>query len=73
MRAFIQDYVKKNPVSDAQLKAQYETIKTQLGNTEYKAHHILVKEEADATAIIANLKKGAKFDELAKQSIDQAA
>ena len=70
VNAYLQDYVKKNPISDAQLKAQYETIKTQLGNTEYKARHILVVAEADAKAIIDNLKKGAKFDELAKQSID---
>ena len=70
VRAFVQDYVKKNPISDAQLKTQYEAIKTQLGNTEYKTRHILVKNEDDAKAIIANLKKGAKFEELAKQSID---
>ena len=70
VRAYVQEYVKKNPISDEQLKAQYETIKTQLGNTEYKARHILVKDEADAKAIIDNLKKGAKFEELAKQSID---
>ena len=70
VNAYLQDYVKKNPISDAQLKAQYETIKAQLGNTEYKARHILVVAEADAKAIIENLKKGAKFDELAKQSID---
>ncbi len=68
--AYLQDYVKKNPISDAELKAQYEAIKAQLGNTEYKVRHILVKEEADAKAIIDNLKKGAKFEELAKQSID---
>ena len=70
LNAFLQEYLKKNPVSDAQLKAQYDTVKAQLGSTEYKARHILVKEEADAKAIIDNLKKGAKFDELAKQSID---
>ena len=70
IRAYIQDYLKKNPIADANLKAQYEKIKAQLGTTEYKARHILVKEEADAKAIIDNLKKGAKFDELAKQSID---
>ena len=70
VRAYIQDYLKKNPISDAQLKAQYETIKTQMGHTEYKARHILVASEDDAKAIIANLKKGAKFEELAKQSID---
>ena len=70
VRAYVQEYVKKNPISDAELKAQYETIKAQLGNTEYKARHILVVGEADAKAIIDNLKKGAKFEELAKQSID---
>ena len=70
VRAYIQDYVSKHPISDDQLKADYEKIKAQLGNTEYKVRHILVKSEDDAKAIIANLKKGAKFDELAKQSID---
>lgn len=70
VRAYVQDYVKKNPISDAQLKTQYDAIKNQLGNTEYKTRHILVKNEDDAKAIIANLKKGAKFEELAKQSID---
>ena len=70
IRAYVQDYVKKNPISDAQLKSQYDTIKAQLGNNEYKARHILVTGEDDAKAIIANLKKGAKFEELAKQSID---
>lgn len=70
IRAYVQDYLKKNPVTDAQLKAQYESIKAQLGNTEYKARHILVTGEEDAKAIIANLKKGAKFEDLAKQSID---
>ena len=70
IRAFVQEYARKNPISDAQLKSQYDTIKAQLGSTEFKSRHILVKEEADAKAIIDNLKKGAKFDELAKQSID---
>ena len=70
IRAYIQEFVKKNPISDEQLKTQYDEIKSKLGNTEYKARHILVKGEDDAKAIIANLKKGAKFEELAKQSID---
>lgn len=70
VRAYIQEYVKKNAISDAQLQADYEKIKAQLGNTEYKARHILVVSEDVAKAIIVNLDKGAKFDELAKQSID---
>ena len=70
IRAYVQEFTKKNPISDAQLKSQYDAIKAQLGDTEYKARHILVKEEAEAVAVIENLKKGAKFEELAKQSID---
>ncbi len=37
------------------------------GGKEYKARHILVEKEADAKAIIAQLKKGAKFEDLAKK------
>ncbi|MDR0578277.1 MAG: peptidylprolyl isomerase [Candidatus Accumulibacter sp.] len=67
---FVQQYLQKNPIKDEQLKAEYEKAKAQVGGTEYKARHILVKEESEAAAIIASLKKGAKFEELAKQSID---
>ncbi|WP_263772365.1 peptidylprolyl isomerase [Propionivibrio soli] len=70
VRAYVQEYLKKNPISEAQLRAQYETIKTQMGATEYKASHILVASEDEAKSIIEDLKKGTKFDELAKKSID---
>ena len=70
IRAYIQDYVQKNPISDDAIKAEYDKIKAQIEGTEYKARHILVANEDDAKAIIAKLKKGAKFEELAKQSID---
>ena len=70
IRAFVQDYVKKNPISDEQAKAAYERMKSQMGSTEYKVRHILVEKEDDAKTIIVNLKKGAKFDELARQSKD---
>ena len=70
IRAYVQDYVTKNPISDDKLKGDYDKLKAQLGGTEYKARHILVTKEEDAKAVIENLKKGAKFDELAKQSID---
>ncbi len=69
-QAYIADFVKNNPVSDAQLKAEYDRLKTSRGDKEYKARHILVDKEDDAKAIIVDLKKGKKFDELAKQSKD---
>ncbi len=70
IRAFVQNYMKKHPIEDGQLKSDYEKIKSQLGTTEYKVRHILVKDENEGKAIINNLKKGGKFEELAKQSID---
>jgi peptidyl-prolyl cis-trans isomerase C len=65
--AFVQDYMKTNPVSDDAAKAEYEKIKAQKGGKEYKARHILVAKEADAKDIIAKLKKDPKsFSALAK-------
>ena len=70
IRAYLSDYVKANPISEAQLKAEYDVIKNNLGSTEYKSRHVLVEKEEDAKAIIAKLDKGEKFSELAKQSKD---
>ena len=70
IRAFLSDYVAAHPISEAQLKAEYEVIKTNLGTTEYKARHILVADEEEAKGIIAKLDKGEKFSELAKVSKD---
>jgi peptidyl-prolyl cis-trans isomerase C len=70
INAYITDFIKAHPVSDAQLKAEYESIRSALGEKEYKARHILVEDEAQATAIIEKLKKGEKFDDLAKESKD---
>lgn len=66
--AYVQDYVKNTPVSDDELKAEYDKIKAQMTGKEYKARHILVKTEAEAKDIIAKLKKDPKaFEKLAKE------
>ncbi len=70
IRAYLQDFVKAHPVTDADVKSEYDKIKAQLGDKEYKARHILVEKEEDAKAIIAKLEKGEKFEDLAKQSKD---
>ena len=67
VNAFIQDFVKNNPVSEETVKAEYDRAKTQAGDMEYKARHILVKDEAEAKAIIAQIKKGGSFDKIAAQ------
>jgi len=73
INAMLQDYVKKNPVKDADIKAEYDKYKAQVGDKEYHARHILVATEDEAKAIIAKLKAGGKFEELAKQSKDGSA
>jgi peptidyl-prolyl cis-trans isomerase C len=70
INAMLADYIKKNPVKDADIKAEYDKVKAQSGDKEYHARHILVATEDEAKQIIAKLKGGAKFEELAKQSKD---
>ena len=55
--AYVQDFVKKNPVTEEMLKAEYDRIKATISGTEYKASHILVEKESEAKEIIAKLKK----------------
>lgn len=70
-RAYVQDYMKSNPVSDAEIKAEYDKYKATQADKEYNVRHILVKDEKTAKDIIEQLKKGAKFDKLAeKYSVD---
>lgn len=71
IRGLIDDYKMKNPVTDAEVKTEYDRVKTETANEkEYRARHILVNSEAEAKAIIAKLKTGEKFEVLAKQSKD---
>jgi peptidyl-prolyl cis-trans isomerase C len=70
IRALIRDHLKANPIKDDEIKAEYDKIRAQAGDKEYHARHILVENEDEAKDIIAQLKKGAKFEELAKKSKD---
>jgi peptidyl-prolyl cis-trans isomerase C len=64
------DELKKRPVTDQQIQAEYDKQKASQGDKEYKARHILVEKEDEAKEIIEQLKKGAKFEDLAKKSKD---
>ena len=68
IRELFADFQKKNPVTDADLKGEYDKFAAANGGKEYKARHILVEKEDEAKAIIASLKKGGKFEEIAKKS-----
>ena len=72
--AAIADYVRTHPISDAEVQKEYERAKAQTGDREYKARHVLVANEEDAKSVLADLKKGVKFDEIAqKRSLDEGS
>lgn len=62
------DFQKKNPVTDTEIQAEYDKFVAANAGKEYRARHILVEKEDEAKAIIAQLKKGGKFDVIAKKS-----
>ena len=68
VNAYLRDFVSKNPISDADVQKEYERAKTQSGAKEYKARHILLENEDDAKGMIAQLKKGDKFEDLASKN-----
>ena len=70
VQALVQDHLKKHPVKDEELLAEYNKLKASRGDKEYKARHILVDKDTEADEIVAQLKKGAKFEDLARQSKD---
>lgn len=70
-QASLQSYLKTNPITDAEIKKEYESKVGGANGTEYKASHILVKTEDEAKKMIAELDKGGKFAKLAnKHSLD---
>lgn len=65
--ALFADILKQSPVTDAKIKARYDQLASQqAGSKEVHARQIMVASEAEANKIIADLKKGKKFDDLAK-------
>ncbi|MFL6661224.1 MAG: peptidylprolyl isomerase [Rhizobacter sp.] len=68
IRELFEDQKKKNPVTDAEVQAEYDKFKSQATGTEYRARHILVEKEDDAKKLIAQIKGGAKFEDVAKKN-----
>jgi len=68
IRELFANFQKKNPVTDGEIKAEYDKFVAANGGKEYRARHILVEKEDEAKALIAELKKGGKFEELAKKA-----
>ncbi|SDR21312.1 peptidylprolyl isomerase [Paraburkholderia tuberum] len=67
LRALIEDFVKNNQPTDAEITARYNALVKDAGGKEYHLHHILVDNEQQAKELIAKIKAGASFEALAKQ------
>jgi peptidyl-prolyl cis-trans isomerase C len=66
--AVINNYLRSTPISEADLKKEYEAINAATGTKEYKLSHILLDSEKDAQSVLDKVKSDpSKFAELAKQ------
>ncbi|QWE15740.1 peptidylprolyl isomerase [Polynucleobacter sp. AP-Nino-20-G2] len=65
--AVFEDYIEKEGVAEADLKSAYDQVKGQYTGKEYHVEHILVEKESDAKAIIAQIKGGGNFEQIAKE------
>jgi peptidyl-prolyl cis-trans isomerase C len=68
IRALFADFQKKNPVTAADVQAEYDKFAAANGGKEYRASHILVEKEDEAKKLIADIKKGGKFADIAKKN-----
>lgn len=68
IRELFNDVQKKNPVTDAELKEEYAKFVAANSGKEYRARHILVDSEDEAKKLIAQIKGGAKFEDIAKKA-----
>jgi peptidyl-prolyl cis-trans isomerase C len=72
IRAYFDDFVKSNGATEDEMQAEYERVKAQqTGNgerKEYHARHILIKDEKQAKAALAQINKvkGKNFAQVAK-------
>jgi peptidyl-prolyl cis-trans isomerase C len=67
IRQLFQNYGKTHPISDADARAEYDKVVAANSGKEYKSRHILVETEDQAKKVLADLKKGAKFEDIAKK------
>jgi len=73
VQTYVREWVRTHPAVDAEVQKEYDRAKASTGEKEYRARHILVETEDEAKALIADLKKGSKFEELAQKTKDEGS
>jgi hypothetical protein len=64
---YLRDVIKPAPVTEQQVRAQFDSIVASLGDKEYKSRLIQVADAATAADVLTKLKAGADFAQLAQQ------
>lgn len=67
IRELFAEFQKTSAVTDADVQAEYDKFVAANGGKEYRARHILVETKEQAEAVLAALKKGGKFEDIAKK------
>ncbi len=72
LQVFVEDYLKKDPITTEKLREEYNKQKQYLGNgtdsaTQYKISQIVLKSESEAIAVISRLQAGDSFAKVAKE------
>lgn len=67
--ALFNEFQKKNPITEAEIKSEYERLKAESkgASNQYRARHILLEKEDEAKDLIKQIRGGAKFEDLAKK------
>jgi peptidyl-prolyl cis-trans isomerase C len=78
LQAFLENHFKKNPITDTQLREEYDRQRKLMGDTssafQYRVSQIVVSTETDAMDLIRRLQKGDLFGRLAQEfSLDTAS
>jgi peptidyl-prolyl cis-trans isomerase C len=78
LQAFLENHFKKNPITEAQLREEYDRQRKLMGDTanafQYRVSQIVVSTETDAMDLIRRLQKGELFGRLAQEfSLDAAS
>jgi peptidyl-prolyl cis-trans isomerase C len=78
LQAFLESHFKKNPITDVQLREEYDRQRKLMGDTsnafQYRVSQIVVSTETDAMDLIRRLQKGELFGRLAQEfSLDTAS
>lgn len=72
--AWQQQWLQANPVSDAEVQAEYTALAARSGDKEYQIRQVVLRDETSARLVLDQVKGGKKLEEMAKAySVDESS